>query len=242
LADRPTQSARDAFADRPGLRRALRAALAAALPELRIVAEDFLAEATRIDLLAVGAEGELVSIRIAAPGDDAAALTRALADLSWLRSRRADLLKLAPGLGIDPSAEPRALLAGGDFGAETRAAADNFPEAMVSFWRHRPLTASPGGPALALEPLKPATLAVPVDPPAAPAPSRAGRAGAGPHEHAHDHTHDQAHDHDPVRSPSAPSPRRGSRGERALPLTDPPSPSAFRTGLADADLEGVGPT
>ena len=72
-----------------------------------------------IDLLAVGAEGELVSIRFAKPDDDRATLTRALADLTWLRARRADFLKLSPGLGIDPSAEPRALVVSHGFSAET---------------------------------------------------------------------------------------------------------------------------
>ena len=43
----------------------------------------------------------MISIRIGHDEDDAALLTRSLADLSWLRPRLADFLKLAPGLGIE---------------------------------------------------------------------------------------------------------------------------------------------
>ena len=38
----------------------------------------------RADLLGVGTGGELVTVRIAGPGEDAVALTRALSDLAWL--------------------------------------------------------------------------------------------------------------------------------------------------------------
>ena len=61
----------------PGsLRRAARQALRRAAPALRIVAEDVLAESTRIDLLAVGAFGELVSVRIARDADEHATAAR----------------------------------------------------------------------------------------------------------------------------------------------------------------------
>jgi hypothetical protein len=82
----------EGFEDRRGLRRALRDALEAASPDVRVIAEGFLAEQSAMDLLAVGSEGELISIRFAEAGDDAAGLTRALADLTWLRGRRSDLL------------------------------------------------------------------------------------------------------------------------------------------------------
>ena len=58
-----------------------------------MIAEGFLAEASAIDLLAVGGEGEIISIRIGRGGDDVALLTQSLADLTWLRPRLADFLK-----------------------------------------------------------------------------------------------------------------------------------------------------
>jgi hypothetical protein len=123
--------------DQPSLRRAIRHRLRHFDPTLRVIAEGFLAETSQIDLLAVGAEGEIVSIRIAASGDDAAALTRSLADLSWLRPRTGDFLKLAPGLGLEPSAEPRALLLCPDFGNETRAAVENLPRRTIELLGYR---------------------------------------------------------------------------------------------------------
>lgn len=194
----PAESRRiDGFPDRGSLRRALRQAIESALPELRVIAEGFLAEVSRTDLLGVGTEGELISIRVTEPGDDAAGLTRALADLSWLRPRRADFLKLAPGLGIEPAAEPRALIVARDFGPETLAAADNFPAATVQLWRLRRFDAN-GRPGLRIE----AVAATPAQIVSVPLPPR--------------------------------------RPERRIPLAGPPSPSAFRTGLVDADLEPEG--
>lgn len=96
--------------ERPTLRRAVRHALRRVAPGIRVVAEDFLGLASRIDLLGVGREGELVTVRIARDGEEAALFAQALADLAWLRPRTADLSKLAPGLGIEPSAAPRAVL------------------------------------------------------------------------------------------------------------------------------------
>lgn len=215
---------REGFPDRPSLRRALRDALRTLLPELRVVAEGFLAEVSNIDLLAVGRDGELVAIRFAEAGDDAAALTRALADLSWLRPRRADLLKLASGLGIEPSAEPRALLFCREFGPEVRAAFDNFPAHTVELWHVRGLHRY-GQSSLVIErPGHPS--ASPSTPPERDyrGTSTAGRAttpSAPPQSTP-----------EPARSPERPDPR-----ERARTLTAPPSPSAFRTGLVDADLE-----
>ena len=178
----------EGFPDHASLRRALRRAIESALPELYVVAEGFLAEVSQTDLLAVGAGGELISIRIAEPGGDAEVLTHLLADLSWLRPRRADFLKLGSGLGIEPSAEPRALLVARNFGRETLAAADNFPAETVQLWRCRDFSAN-GVPGLRIE----HALALHAD------------------------------------RPVRPEPR--------IPLADPPSPSAFRTGLVDVDLD-----
>ena len=117
--------------ERPSLRRAIRHQLRRFDPTIRVVAETFLAEASPIDLLAVGGEGEIISIRIGQEGDDPTLLTQSLADLSWLRPRLGDFLKLAPGLGIEPSAEPRAMLFCTNFTNETRAAVENFPPRSI---------------------------------------------------------------------------------------------------------------
>lgn len=200
--------------ERASLRRAIRHRLRRFDPALRVVAEDFLAETTPIDLLAIGAEGEVVSIRIADVGDDAAALTRSLADLSWLRPRLADLLKLAPGLGLEPSAEPRAMLFCPEFEHETRSAADNLPEHSLHLLGYRCFRLQ-GRLGVLFETWKPSGAARP-EPAARQSPP------SGPRAHAHGQSHD------PTRGPSGP--RRPGR------LTDPPSPSTFRTGLTDADL------
>ncbi len=220
MADPGAAQECEGFSDRSSLRRALRDALRARLPDLRVVAEGFLAEVSSIDLLAVGSDGELVAIRFAKAGDDAAALTRALADLSWLRPRRADLLKLASGLGIEPSVEPRALLFCREFGPEVRAAVDNFPARTVELWHSRGLHRH-GQSSLVIE--------RPGQPFARPerdftGASRAARAttpSAPPDANP-----------EPARRPERPDHR-----ERARVLTAPPSPSAFRTGLVDEDLE-----
>lgn len=116
---------------RPSLRRAIRHRLRRFDPTIRVVAEGFLAEVSSIDLLAVGVEGEIISIRIGRGGDDLALLTQCLADLTWLRPRLADFLKLTPGLGLEPSAEPRAMLFCPQFARETRAAVENFPARTI---------------------------------------------------------------------------------------------------------------
>lgn len=117
--------------ERPSLRRAIRHRLRRFDPTIRVIAEGFLAEASSIDLLAVGGEGEIISIRIGRGGDDVALLTQSLADLTWLRPRLADFLKLAPGLGLEPSAEPRAMLFCPEFARETRAAVENLPARSI---------------------------------------------------------------------------------------------------------------
>ena len=117
--------------ERPSLRRAIRHQLRRFDPTIRVIAETFLAETTQIDLLAVGGEGEIISIRISQHDDDMSLLTQSLADLTWLRPRLGDFLKLAPGLAIEPSAEPRAMLFCTNFRNETRAAAENFPNRSI---------------------------------------------------------------------------------------------------------------
>ena len=225
-------------ADRAHQRRALRQALEQALPEIRVVAEGILAEVSSLDLLAVGAEGELIAIRLAEPGGDLAMLTRLLSDLSWLRPRRGDLLRLAAGNGIDPSAEPRGLLVGSSIGRETRTAVDNFPAGTVQLWRGRPGRAG-DQPALRLERVEALERPSPDAPRVRsrsldedgiqglvrPTDRRRPGGSAAPAQCAAE----------PPRTP----PRRMSgvlAGRPDRPLTDPPSPSAFRTGLVPTDL------
>lgn len=197
---------------RVGLRRAARVALRATQPELRIVAEDFLGEASRIDLLAVGPEGELVAIRIAQEEDplsEALALVRALADLSWLRPRIGDLCRLAPELELEFEAEPRAIVLVPHAGRELRSAAENLPTRLLAVWSYRCLRQQ-GQPTLQIEPI--AT----DDGDAIARAPRPAAAEADPRP---------AH-----------GPRHASVGPR---LTDPPSPSVFRTGLRDEDLRAT---
>ncbi|MEZ4280104.1 MAG: hypothetical protein R3F21_10880 [Myxococcota bacterium] len=234
------------------LRHALRRALEQAQPEILVLAEGILAEASPIDLLAVGAEGELIAVRIAEPGDDLATLTRLLADLSWLRSRRADFLKLAAGNGIEPSAEPRGLLVAPSFGRETRAAVDHFPTDAIQLWLGRPgRGAEPV--ALRIERLDPIERPAELPPPRS-ASVLSAHAPLEPTPHpdrpAPPSTARFVPDLPPsnlplgnAARPSAPpagppGPDRTQRdGGPGWPLTDPPSRSAFRTGLCPADLE-----
>ena len=123
--------------ERPSLRRAIRHRLRRFDPTIRVIAEDFLAETSAIDLLAVGREGEMISIRIGRGDDDLALLTQSLADLTWLRPRLADFLKLAPSLGLEPSAEPRAMLLSPEFARETRAAVQYFPDRVIELASYR---------------------------------------------------------------------------------------------------------
>ncbi len=235
-----------ASAERMRSRRALERALEEIQPKIRVVAEGILAEASPIDLLAVGAEGELIAIRMAEPGDDLATLTRLLSDLSWLRPRRKDLLKLASGNGIDPSAEPRGLLVAPSIARETRAAVDNFPADTLQLWLGRPASEGDRVP-MWIEQLEPAPdrssdvappLRTPVPDPACEAPE-ATRSSVSPEPRA-----SVAHARPSPAQPSfaritadpRDSPRPPSADRPGSPLTAPPSPSAFRTGLSAADL------
>jgi len=208
--------------ERASLRRALRHGLRSHAPTLRVIAEDYLAESTSIDLLAVGVEGDLVSIRIGPQTDEASLFTRALSDLAWLRPRLPDLLKLAPGLGLEASADPRAMVFCPHFASETRLAAQSLPTRSIELLEYRCLRQQ-GQLVLLLEP------------------SQSSRDS------------DRARaDLDPAEPPISGSPRLGTHGapgavnprkpadfgaeSRTDRLTDPPSPSTFRTGLTDADL------
>ena len=184
------------------LRRALRQALRRTSPDWRVVAEGFLAATSPIDLLAIGARGELIGLRAAASGpvDGARLLARALSDLAWLTPRVEDFHKLAPELGLRPLAPPCVALFAPDFDAEVLGAATHLSSLLgpdrLALTRYRALRQR-GQLTLLLEPVgehaPPTAAALPDDLPIAP-------------------------------------PRPSS------PLVDPSSPSAFRTGLTDADL------
>ena len=185
------------------LRRALRQALRRTSPDWRVVAEGFLAATSPIDLLAIGARGQLIGLRAAAsePADGGARLlARALSDLAWLTPRVEDFHKLAPELGLRPLAPPCVALFAPDFDAEVLGAVTHLSSLLgpdrLALTRYRALRQQ-GQLTLLLEPVgkdTPQTAAAPPD--------------------------------DLPLAPPRPS----------SPLVDPPSPSAFRTGLTDADL------
>lgn len=194
--------------ERPSLRRAIRHQLRRFDPTLRVIAEGFLAEASAIDLLAVGSEGEIISIRIGQGEDDAELLTRCLADLNWLRPRLADFLKLAPGLGLEPSAEPRAMLLCPEFSRETRAAVENFPTRSIELATYHCFRQQ-GQLSVLLETVSP---------------DRAQTAKW------------QLADSSLATTPSPPHSPSPRLAESSQPLAGMPSASSFRTGLTDADL------
>jgi hypothetical protein len=104
-------------------RRALRRALAAQWPELRVVAEDVLGAESRIDLVAVGPAGEVLILLTGEPEDDLALVARGLAQRAWVEAHLPDWLKFAPDLGARPEAGVAVLLLCDHFGAEALAAA-----------------------------------------------------------------------------------------------------------------------
>jgi hypothetical protein len=110
----------------PPPRNALVSAVATRLqrvvPGYRRVADDLLADGSRIDLFGV-ADGQAVIALVGGPGDDLILVARALAQREWLAPRLADWRKLAPNLGLRADARVRALVVCPEFGAEARAAA-----------------------------------------------------------------------------------------------------------------------
>jgi hypothetical protein len=195
--------------ERHSLRRAVRHRLRRFDPTIRVVAEGFLAEGTAIDLLAVGGEGELISIRLGlGQEDDALLFTWVLADLTWLRPRAMDLLKLAPGLGLEPSAEPRAMLFCPRFSPQTVAAAENFPSRSIELLTYHCLRQQ-GQLSVLIESWS----------------SRPAKVHS-------------RHESDGTGVAPTGSREWNTRGRIAprRPLSPAPSPSSFRTGLKDSDL------
>lgn len=106
-------------------RRSLRGALAVQRQPLRVVAENVLGAQTRIDLVAIGTEGETLLVLLGEPGRDLELVARGLAQRVWVEARLADWLQLAPDLGARPEAGVRALLLCAAFGPEALAAASS---------------------------------------------------------------------------------------------------------------------
>ena len=116
------------------LRRALRRELEQLRPPLRILAENVLAEGSRIDLVARDALGDLVVVMIGRVGDDLELFTRALAHRAWVEARIPDWLQLAPELEL--SSNVHALLMCPEFQPETLAAAQvALPPVQLSVYR-----------------------------------------------------------------------------------------------------------
>ena len=106
------------------LRGEIRQRIAQVHPDLRVIADDFMGLASPIDLLATNDRGEVFLLLLALEGeDDAALLTRALAQRAWAGPRVRDWAKLAPDLELAPDAPVCAILLAPSFSLETRAAA-----------------------------------------------------------------------------------------------------------------------
>ncbi|MCS5636001.1 MAG: hypothetical protein NZ990_05750 [Myxococcota bacterium] len=118
------------------LRRDVRQRIAQIDPDLRIIADDFMGLASPIDLMAVNGRGGVVLILLALEGeDDAALLTRALAQRAWAGPRVRDWANLAPDLELAADAPVRAILLAPSFGVETRAAANSLRGGAIELIR-----------------------------------------------------------------------------------------------------------
>lgn len=135
------------------LRQEIRRQLPLLDPELRIVAEDFMGLASPIDLLAISSRGEVVLILLSLEGEnDAALLTRCLAQRAWAAPRLRDWAQLAPELEIAADTPIRVILLAPDFGSETLAAAASLRPGVVQLVRHVSLRVG-GQPGLLFEPI-----------------------------------------------------------------------------------------
>lgn len=123
---------------RPLLIRAVASRLDHVVEGFRPIAEDLLAEASRIHVFGVDGDGSAVLALLGEHEEDALLLlARALAQRQWLATRLPDWLKLAPGLGVRPEAPVQAVVLCPRFGAEAVAAAgavDRAPPHLVT-WR-----------------------------------------------------------------------------------------------------------
>jgi hypothetical protein len=119
---------------RARLRRVLRQEFERMQPPLRTLAEDILAEGSRIDLVTLDPLGAVVVVLLADRGEDLAGFTRAQAQVSWVRDRIPDWRQLAPERVL--ASEVHGLLLCPDFQPETLAAA-RIGQATVRLARYR---------------------------------------------------------------------------------------------------------
>jgi hypothetical protein len=105
------------------LRDRLRGRLDALRSGLQLIAEDVLGDETRIDLVALDADGRATLVLVAEPGHELERVADALAQREWLAPRLADWCKLAPQLRILPEAGVFVLVVGNGFEARARALA-----------------------------------------------------------------------------------------------------------------------
>lgn len=89
----------------------------------RPIAQDLLADTSRIDVFGVAGDGAAVFALLGQEDEALTLLGRALAQRAWLAPRLADWLKLAPDLGVRPDGAVQALLLCPRFGPEALAAA-----------------------------------------------------------------------------------------------------------------------
>jgi hypothetical protein len=141
------------------------AGLLAALPDpLHPLVEQVAGLDADIDLVARDGRGRAVAVRLAAAGEDLAALGDLLAQCDWLRPRLRDWLKLNPGLGVQPELGVRGLLLAAEFDPRTLAAARSMSADEMSLARVGAFEWQ-GGLQLALEPLPLGRRAAPAAPP-----------------------------------------------------------------------------
>lgn len=139
----------------PHSRAALVSAVARRLPSVvsgfQLIAENWLAESSRIDLLGT-ADGDVVIACIADRGRELEGLGRALAHTQWVQPRLSDWLKLAPQLDFSPDSTVRSVLVCASMSPETRAAAEALPEGLATLYHARWLENASGADVL-LDPI-----------------------------------------------------------------------------------------
>ena len=100
--------------------------------------------ASPIDLVMVNDHGDVILMLLTLEGEnDAALLTRSLAQRAWVAARVGDWAKLAPELKISPDAPVRAILLAPSFATETRAAARSLRAGIVRLVRYTAVRAGP---------------------------------------------------------------------------------------------------
>jgi len=119
----------------PGERSTWLRGIAKRLPEVvpgfRPLAEGWLADRSRIDLLGA-AGGAAVVVGFAPPGHELETLGRLLAHIHWARPRLGDWLQLSPELGFGADAPVQGVFVGPDLGPEALSAIQALPPGLVT--------------------------------------------------------------------------------------------------------------